>query len=146
MPASNPVSFVPMAQTQFCISALLSILAVHVHATETPKAGVLLAGKTRFLAECSLCHSAEPGDNLGGMGPPLHGLIGKTAATIDKNFPYTPALRTSKLVWHAANLDRFLTDPSKLVPGTSMPIATADKTAREELIAYFLSLKVAPPR
>lgn len=97
------------------------------------------------MAQCSLCHSAEPDDGLGGMGPPLHGLIGKPAASIDKNFPYTPALRASKLIWDATTLDRFLTDPSRLVPGTSMPIATDDKAARAELVAYFLSLK-APAR
>jgi cytochrome c len=91
------------------------------------------------MAECSLCHSAEPDDGAGGMGPPLHRLIGKAAASIDKNFPYSPALRASGLKWDAASLDRFLTDPSKLVPGTSMPIVVADGAARADLIA-FLSL------
>lgn len=133
-----------MARTWQLVHAVLAILSVHVHAMEGPDAGDAVAGKTRFLAECSLCHSAEPGDGAGGMGPPLHGLIGKAAATIDRNFPYSAALRASRLVWDVATLDRFLTDPGKAVPGTSMLVASPDKTARAELIAYFRSLMASP--
>jgi cytochrome c len=126
--------------------SLFAILVASAHAADAPSSGDAAAGRSRFMAQCSLCHSAEPDDGLGGMGPPLHGLIGKLAASIDKNFPYTPALRASKLAWDVATLDRFLTDPSRLVPGTSMLIATDDKAARAELIAYFLSLKAPAQR
>ncbi len=101
------------------------------------------AGKARFTEQCALCHSAEPGDGAGGMGPTLHGLIGKTAATADEGFPYSAALRASKLVWDAATLDRFLTNPAAAAPGTAMPVSVGDPSDREALIAYFTSLKAS---
>ena len=81
------------------------------------------AGKARFEDACGLCHSAAPGDGLGGMGPDLHALGGKAAGTADKAFPYSAALKASTLVWDAATLDRFLAAPTKVVPGTQMVVA-----------------------
>ena len=104
------------------------------------------AGKTRFQDACALCHSAVPGDGAGGMGPDLHSLSGRAAGTADKAFPYSAALRGSKLVWNAATLDRFLAAPSKVVPGTEMTVAVPNKAARDDLIAYLLSVKKAPAR
>lgn len=137
----------PEARKLRCPAALVALTALAMVSQATAaQAGEAVAGKARFMAECSLCHSAEPGDGLGGMGPPLHNLMGKAAATIDPNFPYTPALRDSRLFWDSTTLDRFLTDPSKLVPGTVMPVATPDKTARAELIAYLLGVTDAALR
>jgi len=104
------------------------------------------AGKARFTDQCALCHSAEPTDGAGGMGPNLYNLLGKPAATADEGFPYSAALRGSKLVWDAATLDRFLTNPAAAVPGTAMPVSVADPAARQALIDYFTSLMAAPAR
>src|SRR6202035_5031599 len=48
----------------------------------------------------------------------------------------------SVLVWDAATLDHFLTDPAKAVPGTTMPIPLPDAGMRADLIAYLATLKV----
>lgn len=127
-----------MKSRSIIAGAGLALLAASV-----AQAGDPAAGKSRFASECSLCHSAEPSDGFGGMGPTLYGLIGKPAATSDAEFPYTPALKGSKLTWDAETLGRFLAGPDKVVPGTAMPITVADPAAREDLVAYFQSLKIA---
>ncbi len=98
------------------------------------------AGRTFFRQQCALCHSAQPGDNGGAQGPNLDGVFGRHAAS-NGNFSYTHALHDSGLAWNAATLDRFLTSPTMVVPGTAMVIAVPNKTDRDNLIAYFEELK-----
>ncbi|GBL47331.1 cytochrome c2 [Sulfuriferula multivorans] len=46
-------------------------------------------------------------------------------------------MRHSKIVWNARTLDQFLTDPKKMVPGTTMTYdGVRDRTERADLIAY----------
>jgi cytochrome c len=100
------------------------------------------AGKAKFEDTCAACHSVKPGET-GGMAPNLAGLSGHAAGTNDKGFDYTPALKRSKLVWSQASLDRFLTAPGKVVPGTAMTVAVPVKADRDDIVAYLLSLKPA---
>jgi cytochrome c len=67
------------------------------------------------------------------------GVVGRKAGAGD--FPYTAALKGSGLTWTPETLDRFLTDPAKVVPGTAMPISLSDAKDRQDLIAYLASLK-----
>jgi glucose/arabinose dehydrogenase len=97
------------------------------------------AGRLLFDQQCSLCHSAAPGDNGGAQGPSLIGLIGRPAAA-DPHFGYTRELAASGLTWNAATLDRFLGAPTSVVPGTAMVIAVPNSTDRANLIAYFQGL------
>ncbi|HEY1898656.1 MAG TPA: PQQ-dependent sugar dehydrogenase [Steroidobacteraceae bacterium] len=97
------------------------------------------AGKAVFRAQCALCHSAEPGDNGGGQGPNLNGVFGRHAASTD--FGYTAAMKGSGLTWDAATLNRFLTAPTVVVPGSAMVIPVPDNTERTNLIAYFQAVK-----
>ena len=55
-------------------------------------------------------------------------------------FGYSAALRDSKLTWNAATLDRFLSAPAKLVPGTLMAVSLPAKSDRDNLLAYFTAL------
>ena len=100
------------------------------------------AGRTLFKQQCSVCHTAEPGDNGGAQGPSLIGVYGRRAAS-DPSFGYTKALQDSKLTWDAATLNRFLTAPTKVVPGTAMVVAVDEKTQRADLIQYFKGVKAA---
>ena len=103
------------------------------------------AGKALFRERCSVCHTAESGDNGGAQGPSLIGLMGRAAASAPQ-FSYTTALRDSKLTWDAATLKRFLAAPTGVVPGTSMVLAVAGESDRDNLIAYFQSVSnQAPP-
>ncbi len=98
------------------------------------------AGRAFFRQQCALCHSAQPGDNGGAQGPNLSGLFGRHAAS-NGTFGYTRALRDSGLTWDSATLDRFLTSPTTVVPGTAMVIAVPSQADRANLITYFEELK-----
>ncbi|MCP5143704.1 MAG: PQQ-dependent sugar dehydrogenase [Gammaproteobacteria bacterium] len=98
------------------------------------------AGKEVFRQQCALCHSAEQNDGGGAQGPLLHGVFGRKAAGSD-GFNYTDALRNSGLIWDAATLDRFLTSPTTVVPGSAMVIPITDSDERQNVVAYFEALK-----
>jgi glucose/arabinose dehydrogenase/cytochrome c2 len=101
-------------------------------------------GKALFRQRCSVCHTAESGDDGGAQGPSLIGVVGRPAARAPQ-FSYTEALRDSKLTWDAATLKRFLGEPTSVVPGTSMALAVPDEADRDNLIAYFQSLSGRAP-
>ena len=103
------------------------------------------AGKAIFQERCSICHTAEAGDNGGAQGPSLTGILGRKAASAHQ-FSYTQALRDSNLVWDAATLKRFLASPTTVVPGTTMLIAVPEETDCDNLITYFqnISNQAAP--
>ncbi len=101
-------------------------------------------GKALFRERCSVCHTAESGDNGGAQGPSLIGVMGRAAASAPQ-FSYTTALRDSKLTWDGATLNRFLAAPTSVVPGTSMLIAVQGDADRENLIAYFQSVANQAP-
>jgi cytochrome c len=90
-------------------------------------------------AQCKACHAVEPGKH--GIGPSLHGVYGTKAGEI-AGFDFSPALKASGLNWDDSTLDKWLTSPMKLVPGTRMSYAgMSDPAKRAELVAYIKSLK-----
>ena len=96
------------------------------------------AGQEIYQAQCSACHSNQPGVN--GIGPSLAGVAGRKAGSL-QGFHFTPALQGSGLTWTADNFIQFLADPSKLVPGTAMTVMVPDATGRANLYAYLATLK-----
>lgn len=96
------------------------------------------AGAALFKQRCTACHTVTPGQ-APGAAPNLYGVVGRKAASTP--FNYSPALKASGLTWDKATLDRFLTSPMKMVPGTRMLIPISDPKQRADLIAYLGSLK-----
>jgi cytochrome c len=87
---------------------------------------------------CLACHALE----YDRVGPRHCGLIGRRAGSV-KGFGYSPAMKRSRLVWNEANLDRFIADPAKVLPGTTMTYAgVKDPRERADLIAW---LRTAAP-
>ena len=81
---------------------------------------------------CEACHALA----YDRTGPRHCGVVGRKAGTVP-GFDYSPAMRHSKLIWDASTLDRFLADPPKVVPGTTMTYAgVKDAGERADLIAY----------
>ena len=96
-------------------------------------------GKVLFQQRCTLCHSAESGDGGGEQGPGLADVVGRQAASV-RDFPYSSALRQSRLTWDVASLDTFLTAPGKLVPGTNMFVTIPQPQDRQDVVAYLQSV------
>lgn len=115
----------------FAAPALLAF-AVLVEGA-APAATAMPDGGTLFRQRCQGCHSVTPGQNSP-LAPNLAGVLGRSAGST--GFNYSPALKASKLVWNRGNLDRFLSGPSKLVPGTRMGIFVPDPQQRAAIIDY----------
>ena len=95
-------------------------------------------GQEIYQAQCSACHSNQPGVN--GIGPSLAGLAGRKAGSLH-GFTFTPALQGSGLTWKADTFSQFLADPTKLVPGTAMTVIVPNAMGRANLFAYLATLK-----
>jgi cytochrome c len=92
-------------------------------------------GKTLYQA-CESCHSINDND----VGPKHRGVVGRHAASIP-DYAYSPALKNSGLTWDEATLNRWLINPSALVPGTKMFFKIDDAQSRADIIAYLKEQK-----
>ena len=114
-------------------ATVAAVLCVSPLYAET--AGSLLPGDPKrgeaLYQACSGCHSINEDD----IGPRHRGVVGRRAGTVAE-YAYSPALRASGLIWDAATLDRWLTNPQDLVPGTKMYFSLSDPQKRADIIAY----------
>jgi glucose/arabinose dehydrogenase len=105
-----------------------------------PAAAQTSAGQTYFERNCASCHTVDP--TLGSRaGPGLYNVVGRKAGSV-AGFNYTDALTragTAGKTWTREELDVFLRDPNKDVPGTAMPIGIADSRQRAGVIGYLAS-------
>jgi cytochrome c len=81
--------------------------------------------------ECMVCHSIDTDE----VGPRHRGIVGRRAGSI-AGFDYSKELKNSGLIWDEATLDRWLTDPSALVPGTRMFYQVDNPQDRADIVAY----------
>jgi cytochrome c len=89
--------------------------------------------------QCGGCHNVKPGESAR-IGPSLVGIVGAKAG-VQPGFYYSPALRDSGLVWDRPTLDRYLSGPQRLVPGTKMQAgAVLNLIDREAVLAWLESL------
>ncbi len=95
------------------------------------------AGKQAF-TQCAACHSVEA---VNGAGPSLRGIFGRKAGSF-AGFRYSRALKSAGISWDDKNLDTYLVDPQKLVPGNLMPFSgVPDAKQRADLIAYLKTVR-----
>ena len=99
-------------------------------------AGDVEAGLAAYQMRCAACHSVD----FNGIGPAHRGVFGRNAAQATGFGGYSKALKSSGLVWTEPNLDRWLIDPEKLVPGQGMGVSVPESTVRADLIAYLKSI------
>jgi glucose/arabinose dehydrogenase len=117
------------------LAALASLAAGAVQAAPSP--GQTSDGKLYFERNCASCHTVDP--KLGSRaGPGLYNVVGRKAAAV-AGYNYTDALSKAGAAgktWTREELEVFLRDPGKDVPGTAMPIGIADAKARAAVIGY----------
>jgi glucose/arabinose dehydrogenase len=106
------------------------------------------AGQAYFESNCASCHTVD--SKLSSRaGPGLYNVVGRKAATV-AGYNYSEALAQAGAAgktWTREELDVFLRDPTKDVPGTAMPIGIADAKQRGAVIDWLAtqSGKAAAP-
>lgn len=96
-------------------------------------------GQKVFKTYCNVCHDVAPGKNR--VGPSLFDIYGRKTAAV-AGFRYSAANKAADLTWDAPTLDRYLTNPRAVVPGTTMTfVGLKDDKKRADLIAYLETLK-----
>ncbi len=113
---------------------VLAALALGV----TVQSAAAASGEDVFSDNCAVCHSPDAGTNK--LGPSLFGVVGRKSGSVS-DYAYAPAMKTAGLTWDQATLDKYLTDPQGVVPGTKMlfpGLKNADD--RKALIQYLATL------
>ncbi len=89
----------------------------------------------RVFTTCAACHSLQPDRNM--TGPSLAELWGRKAGTLSSFSRYSPALKSSDIVWSDATLDEWLKDPQHFIPGNTMTFpGIKNPQARADLLAF----------
>jgi cytochrome c len=103
-----------------------------------PQGQEATAGRAVFQTNCAICHTIQPNRSL--IGPSLFGVVNRPAGQI-AGFHYSEANKRSGLTWDPATLDRYLTAPRQVVPGTLMTFpGLKDPSQRAEVIAFLETL------
>jgi cytochrome c len=98
------------------------------------------AGAAVFRAQCKVCHSVERGGEAL-AGPSLFGVVGRHASAVP-DFRYSPANRRADLTFDEPTLDRYISNPQAMIPGTVMAYpGLKDSTRRSDLIAFLATQK-----
>jgi len=92
-------------------------------------------GKEIFDGKCSKCHTLDKDKE----GPRLRGVYGRQAATVS-SFQYSDSLKTAKFTWDDTALDKWLSDPDKMVADNDMAFHLDSAADRKAVIAYLKSL------
>ena len=119
------------------ISLAATSLAAAAQGASSPAGspGDAVHGKVLWQA-CASCHSIDEND----VGPKHRGVFGRRAGTVP-DYMYSAALKASGITWDDAALQRWLVNPSALVPGTKMFYKVSDPQAIADLVAYLKELK-----
>jgi cytochrome c len=91
-------------------------------------------------AVCGACHESTAGAGPS-LGPNLFGVGGRKAGSVP-DYDYSDAMKAYGQPWTADNLQAFILDPAKTVPGNKMDYPGASDAAAAKAIAdYLMSLK-----
>jgi cytochrome c len=124
-----------MMKACFLACGAVAAMAMAEGSVSTIPAGDAVHGKALYQG-CAACHSIDDND----IGPKHRGVVGRRAGSVD-DYAYSAALKKSGLTWDEATLDRWLTNPSALVPGTKMFFKIDDAQGRADVIAYLKEQK-----
>ena len=130
------------------LAVLLPMLAARAQVPQAPSLGSYMlspsgqvnAGFAVYQEHCAGCHENAGHSTVN--GPSLRGVFNNSVAQ-DKKWGFTTALRYSGHIWNTAQLDAFLADPARFIPGTNMYANTAlpDAEDRRNVIAYLMTLQ-----
>ena len=93
----------------------------------------------KLFTKCKACHNADAPKNK--VGPHLVGIVGRKAGTADGYTKYSKAIKDSGIVWNEANLDKWLTNPKSMDPGTKMIYPGLKKAEDRANVIEYLKTK-----
>jgi cytochrome c len=122
------------AADQLChqpISAIvLAAMLLISYSAEGSAPGDPVRGETIY-RDCMACHSLDKN----GMAPKHRGVFGSKAGMV-ADYEYSAALKNSNIVSNDDALDRWLSNPQSLVPGTKMLYWVDNAQDRADVIAF----------
>jgi cytochrome c len=92
-------------------------------------------GKEVFERRCGGCHSLDNDKE----GPRLRAVYGRPAGSV-ATFKYSEGLKRAHVTWDAESLDKWLSDPDKLIPDNDMGFHVEKADERRDVIAYLKAL------
>jgi cytochrome c len=93
--------------------------------------------------KCQACHTFGKGEP-NRVGPNLWGVVGRPKHS-EAGFNYSSAMNAQKGNWTPEDLDTYLTDPQKVVPGTKMTFAGLSRGKERADVIAFLNTKSDKP-
>jgi cytochrome c len=115
-----------------------ALIAGLVFGLEARAAGDAARGAKVFQA-CMACHSVQPGEHM--TGPSLAHMWNRKAGAVEDFLRYSDAMKKSGVAWNDASLDKWLANPQRFLPGTSMTFAgIREAKDRRDVIAYLQSV------
>lgn len=116
--------------TAAMLIGLLSLWAGDIAAAAgDPKRGA------QVFQACAACHSISPGEHM--TGSSLAHVWNRKAGTVEGFLRYSDALKRADIVWNDASLDKWLNNPERALPGTSMTFPGLKQGKdRQDVIAY----------
>ena len=117
--------------------ALAGVLAI-AHPAPTLAAGDAARG-AKVYQDCMICHTLDQNE----IGPRHRDVFGRKAGSV-AGYDYSAALKASGIVWDETTLDKWLTGPPALVPGTKMMFSVDDAQDRADVIAFLKAARNGP--
>lgn len=118
---------------------LFSLFAPAASAKEEYRYAAEPVGRDGPAGQCVVCHSLEKGGSQR-VAPNLWGIVGAPKARA-KGFGYSTALAAAGGAWTEQDLDRYLANPDKFLPGTKKTIAILDADQRAKITKLLLTLR-----
>ena len=120
-----------------CSSVLLMTLAAH--AAGDPKRGA------QVYRQCMACHSVAAGEQM--TGPSLAHIWNRKAGGVEGFLRYSDPMKRADVVWNEATLDKWLANPEKFLPGTTMTFpGLKEGQARQDVVAYLKAVSEGKAR
>ena len=88
-------------------------------------------GQSLYQNRCIACHSMD----FNGIGPAHKGVFKRKVGQA-ADYAYSEVLKRSEVIWSEKNLDKWLANPEKFIPGQKMGFSVPNAKDRSDLIVY----------
>jgi cytochrome c len=123
------------AMRQLAVLGALVLLVPSVVCTQMPiPPAEPPDGAKLFRAQCATCHSLSAADPPR-QGPNLAHVIGRKIGSVE-GYKFTPGYREADAAWDPERLDKYLTNPQAMFPGSIMAYRQSNPNTRKAIIDY----------